>query len=278
MKFRWLITLVLLASTSCTTQSQIPEATQPLPATSPTPKASTTSVSSPVAQNDLSTIVSVGDGDTVRVQRGDETTTVRLACIDTPESGQVPWGQQATNRLKQLLPVGQAVQVRPVDVDQYKRTVGELFMDNQSVNLTMVREGQAVVYTEYLNGCSETKDQYLQAEAEAKAKKLGFWNQPNPVMPWDFRSGGQSNNQSSSNASPSPQSTVQQPSVQATNSPETSQQAQSNNCDPAYPDVCIPPSPPDLDCGDISEKNFRVLAPDPHRFDGRDKDGIGCEG
>ena len=26
------------------------------------------------------------------------------------------------------------------------------------------------------------------------------------------------------------------------------------------------------------EKNFRVLAPDPHRFDGRDKDGIGCEG
>jgi micrococcal nuclease len=31
-----------------------------------------------------------------------------------------------------------------------------------------------------------------------------------------------------------------------------------------------------LDCGDIPQKKFTVLQPDPHRFDG-DKDGIGCE-
>lgn len=49
-----------------------------------------------------------------------------------------------------------------------------------------------------------------------------------------------------------------------------------NNCDHSYPDFCIPTSPPDLDCGDISQKRFTVLQPDPHRFDG-DKDGIGCE-
>jgi len=48
------------------------------------------------------------------------------------------------------------------------------------------------------------------------------------------------------------------------------------NCDPSYPDVCIPPPPPDLDCSDIPYRNFRVLPPDPHRFDG-DGDGIGCE-
>lgn len=48
------------------------------------------------------------------------------------------------------------------------------------------------------------------------------------------------------------------------------------NCDPSYPTVCIPPPPPDLDCGDISYRRFKVLPPDPHRFDG-DKDGIGCE-
>ena len=51
---------------------------------------------------------------------------------------------------------------------------------------------------------------------------------------------------------------------------------QENNCDPSYPDVCIPVYPPDLDCGEISFKNFKVLQPDPHGFDG-DKDGIGCE-
>jgi micrococcal nuclease len=48
------------------------------------------------------------------------------------------------------------------------------------------------------------------------------------------------------------------------------------DCDPSYPDVCIPPPPPDLDCGDIPYRNFQVLPPDPHYFDG-DGDGIGCE-
>lgn len=48
------------------------------------------------------------------------------------------------------------------------------------------------------------------------------------------------------------------------------------NCDPSYPTVCIPPAPPDLDCGQITQRNFKVLPPDPHRFDGN-KDGVGCE-
>lgn len=48
------------------------------------------------------------------------------------------------------------------------------------------------------------------------------------------------------------------------------------NCDPSYPTVCIPPYPPDLDCGDIPHRRFKVLPPDPHGFD-RDNDGIGCE-
>ena len=43
--------------------------------------------------------------------------------------------------------------------------------------------------------------------------------------------------------------------------------------------VHLPP-PPDLDCGDISFRNFSVRHdvpnPDPHRFDGN-KDGVGCE-
>lgn len=48
------------------------------------------------------------------------------------------------------------------------------------------------------------------------------------------------------------------------------------NCDTSYPTVCIPSPPPDLDCGEIGYRNFEVLPPDPHRFDG-DKNGIGCE-
>ena len=39
------------------------------------------------------------------------------------------------------------------------------------------------------------------------------------------------------------------------------------NCEDAYLDVCIPPSPPDLDCDDIEYRDFRVLPSDPHEFD-----------
>jgi hypothetical protein len=48
------------------------------------------------------------------------------------------------------------------------------------------------------------------------------------------------------------------------------------NCDSSYPDVCIKPYPPDLNCDDITYKNFKVAGSDPHGFD-RDGDGIGCE-
>ena len=36
----------------------------------------------------------------------------------------------------------------------------------------------------------------------------------------------------------------------------------------AYPTVCIPPPPPDLNCDDISYRNFTSLPSDTHGFDG----------
>lgn len=91
-----------------------------------------------------------------------------------------------------MLPIGTAVQVRKIDRDRYGRSVAELYVGKQSVNLQMVRDGQAVVYRQYLSGSAATKDQYLQAEAQAKKQRLGFWNQKSPVMPWDYRRGKRS--------------------------------------------------------------------------------------
>jgi len=64
--------------------------------------------------------------------------------------------------------------------------------------------------------------------------------------------------------------------VGSSQSSEPVEPTQEDICDPSYPDVCIAPYPPDLDCGEIGYSNFKVVQPDPHRFDG-DKDGIGCE-
>jgi micrococcal nuclease len=134
-------------------------------------------------------VVSVGDGDTLRAKMQGQTVTIRLGCVDAPEMAQSPFGVQARNRLQQILPAGQTVQVRSIDRDRYGRTVAELFLGGRSVNLQMVTQGQAAVYTQYLSGCAATQNQYLQAENQAKQKRLGFWSQSNPVMPWDFRQG-----------------------------------------------------------------------------------------
>jgi micrococcal nuclease len=122
--------------------------------------------SSAIAQTTPATVISIGDGDTLRVRKAGQVTTIRLGCIDSPERAQNPWGQQSTSRLKQLLLPGMTIQVREIMRDRYGRTVAELNVGKKSVNLQMVKDGQAVVYRQYLSGCAATKDQYLQAEAQ----------------------------------------------------------------------------------------------------------------
>lgn len=134
------------------------------------------------------TVTGVGDGDTITANIKGKSATVRLGCIDAPEMKQTPWGEQSRQRLQQLLPIGIQVQIQAIDTDQYGHIVGVVVTSNTgiNINLKMISEGQAVVYTPYLNGCSHNQDQYLNAEAKAKEQRLGYWNQENPVMPWDF--------------------------------------------------------------------------------------------
>ncbi|QUY45636.1 thermonuclease family protein [Acaryochloris marina] len=135
------------------------------------------------------TVVSTGDGDTLKVQSQDGTSSkVRVGCIDAPESSQ-EYGPEAGQRLKVLLPSGATIELREIDIDQYGRTVAEIYSEGKSVGLQLVREGYSVVYHRYLDGCSDTADQYVAAEEEARSQRLNFWSQSDPVMPWDYRRG-----------------------------------------------------------------------------------------
>ncbi|MBD1832565.1 thermonuclease family protein [Cyanobacteria bacterium FACHB-472] len=200
-------------------------------------------------QNTSATVKSVKDADGIWVRKNGKDTEIRLACIDAPEKEQ-PGGQQSTNRLAQLLPIGQKIQLREIERDRYKRIVAEIFVNGESVNLRMVREGEAVVYPQYLKSCANTKNQYLQAEAQAKQKHLGFWKQSSTVNPWEFRQGKRSS--------------------QAASSPPTS--TQSN-----FP-ACINN---DCDCSDFktqaeAQRVFNAFPGDPFRLD-RDNDRVACE-
>ena len=143
------------------------------------------------------TVVSVGDGDTVRVSEGSRRITVRLACIDAPESSQRPWGASSTALLKQLTPVGSEVTLKVQTKDRYGRTVAELLNRQGNVNQLMVGAGQAFAYRRYLRQCDA--QEYLQIEEEAKRQGLGVWS-TGPLgitRPWDYRKGKRSSASSS---------------------------------------------------------------------------------
>ena len=134
------------------------------------------------------TVLSVGDGDTIRVSDGAKRVTIRLACIDAPETAHKPYGIDARQKLQTLAPVGSVVSLQTKTTDRYGRTVAEIFRNGRSVNQAMVSTGEAFVYWQYISGCD--RNTYARLEQQAKSQRLGVWAVPGGIeRPWDFRRG-----------------------------------------------------------------------------------------
>jgi endonuclease YncB( thermonuclease family) len=143
-----------------------------------------------VAQGVKATVLSIGDGDTIRVRQSGRAVTVRLACIDAPETAQSPYGQQARMYLQQRLPIGREVSLNIKTTDRYGRSVAEVISDI-NINLALVEDGKAFAYRQYLSGCDAKA--YLEAEERASRARLGVWQVPGGITrPWDFRRGRRS--------------------------------------------------------------------------------------
>jgi micrococcal nuclease len=198
------------------------------------------------------------DGDTIDLASG---ARVRLLQIDTPEPGTGECYSRAAGReLRRLLPVGASV-VLEVDpqldrVDAYGRLLRYVRRGAVNVNLELVRRGAGTVWF-YRGERGRYAGRLLSAGRSARSARRGIWGAC-PHAVWD-------------------------PLRPATTGPgsggepgTTPGRGIAGSCDPSYPTVCIPPSPPDLDCGDIPHRRFQVRPPDPHGFDG-EGDGLGCE-
>jgi endonuclease YncB( thermonuclease family) len=136
------------------------------------------------------TVLSIGDGDTIRVRQSGRAVTVRLACIDAPETAQSPHGKQARSYLQQRLPVGREVRLEVKTTDRYGRSVAEVISDI-NINLVLVEDGQAFAYRQYLSGCDAKE--YLDAEYRASRRRYGVWQVEGGITrPWDFRRGRRS--------------------------------------------------------------------------------------
>jgi micrococcal nuclease len=227
---------------------ELPVAIAPAPWTSMVP-----SLAEPV------TLVGVTDGDTIDVVRYDgRIEPVRMIGVDAPESGgpyreEECFGLDARDFLRwQMDQGGQLYLERDLeDRDRYDRLLRWVWLEREGevylLNEALLRTGYGERFRDTPN--RRYVSELIEAQAFAQEYGLGLWSACEGFV----------------SVMTTEEDVPPSPSVSAT------------ACDPAYPDVCIPPPPPDLSCRDVPFTHFRVLPPDPHQFDGN-RDGVGCEG
>ncbi|MEX0991350.1 MAG: thermonuclease family protein [Actinomycetota bacterium] len=182
------------------------------------------------------------DGDTIEVRSGGRSVDFRLIGIDTPESvapGQPVecYGKAASAFTARVLE-GRRVRLT-FDVehkDHYGRTLAYVWHGGM-FNMRLVRAGYATAYPYEPN--TRYANRFAEAERIARKHHRGLWGKCRRGSGGGGGNGG-------------------------------------GGCDPSYPGVCIPKYPPDLDCSQIPEHDFKVTGKDPHGFDGN-HDGRGCE-
>ncbi len=131
------------------------------------------------------------DGDTIKIN----SKKIRLYGIDAPESKQIckkpyltiifftfikdyPCGKISTQKLQKKIN-NKVITCKILDIDRYKRLIGECYKKNLNLNSWLVSNGYAVAYRKY-------SKKYISNEINAKNEKKGLW-QGKFEMPWDFR-------------------------------------------------------------------------------------------
>jgi len=142
------------------------------------------------------TVIKVSDGDTINVESNGTKLKVRFYGIDAPETTKVnkrtgmvskagqPYGEDAMRALAGKV-ARQRVRLEVMDIDRYRRLVSVVWIGNRNINREMVTEGWAWAYRQYLD--RPYASEYISAEEQARARRLGLWNQGNPQPPWEFR-------------------------------------------------------------------------------------------
>jgi len=126
--------------------------------------------------------IKITDGDTIKIN-GEK---IRFSGIDTPELKQNCIKESENNscglKAKQIL-IGKIADNNVTCVkegkDQYKRTLAECFVNNESLSSFLVRSGYAFAYRKY-------SKKFIADEDYAKLNKLGMWSMEFDY-PWDWR-------------------------------------------------------------------------------------------
>jgi micrococcal nuclease len=122
-------------------------------------------------------VVSVSDGDTIKVLKDGQQVKIRLAAIDCPEKKQ-PYGQKAKQFTADMV-AGKVVKIWEIDTDRYGRIVGFVFIGDKNLNKELLRAGLAWHYKQYSRDPEMAKLKF-----QARSAKRGLWAAPYPMAPW----------------------------------------------------------------------------------------------
>ena len=126
--------------------------------------------------------VQITDGDTIKIN-GEK---IRFSGIDTPEMKQTciengiinPCGVTAKKILMDKISNNEVICISE-GKDQYKRTLAECFVNDESLSSYLVRSGYAFAYRRY-------SKKFIADEEYAKFNKIGMWSMKFDY-PWDWR-------------------------------------------------------------------------------------------
>lgn len=140
------------------------------------------------------TVINVIDGDTVKVNvRGTEE-TIRLLLVDTPETVHPtkpvqPFGKEASDFSKSIMPAGKAIKVE-LDVserDKYGRLLAYIYVDGKMVNETLLEKGLARVAYVYAPN-TRYVDEFREIQSKTQKQAIGIWSIENYVQEDGFHS------------------------------------------------------------------------------------------
>lgn len=131
-------------------------------------------------------VTSVHDGDSFRA--GEQ--SYRLWGIDAPELDQ-RWGIAAREALRELLTGADAVMIERHGTS-WKRIVVRAESGGRDVSLELLKMGLAWYCSEF----APKRNDYREAEQEAREARRGLWSDENPLSPaeWRNRKNGSSKN------------------------------------------------------------------------------------
>lgn len=127
------------------------------------------------------------DGDTIKLQTDEQgILTIRLSGADTPEVGQAYWRVARDNLHSQV--ADKPVRVWCYKRDRNDREVCHVTVNGSDPGLALVKQGLAWYAFMFANELTPTMRQaYQAAEAQAREQRLGLWQEPEPMPPWECR-------------------------------------------------------------------------------------------